>query len=554
MKNDFLYLTAALGLLTCSTLLSAAAQDYKIDVWADNWFSAYINGKPLLEDAVSITTERSFNAESTRFSASTPFILSFIVKDFKQNDTGLEYIGSRKQQMGDGGFITQIKALKSNKVMATSNAKMRCTVIHKAPLSSQCTTQKNPIAGKGACKFSTSAEPSNWKLAAFDDSAWPQAIEYSAAAVRPKHGYDKISWDSKAKLIWSEDLEKDNTLLCRLEVTGNHQASTTSNTDNHQHSHFKHFSNVETSISGKYLQIASNGIPDHNMMEGITNWQQQVPLPQNYTGNNRWQIPLNPILADSPMSSKDHFHKGAVAIAVNGVPLFNALNNRGEYAADIGELDHWGGHSGKADDYHYHLAPVHLENTVGKGNPIAYALDGFPLYGKTQKPLDKYLGRVNEAGSYQYHAVDYPPYYIAGMRGVVQTDSAANAPEDQIVPQPRSQPIRSKDYGPLKGASITKFNRTSKNAFELEYKLLNNTKSITYSWNDHGHYVFTYADGNSSEKIEKYSLKQQPFSATSNKRPLKKLPTGTSKGRKFCGDNICDNTENKNRCPADCQD
>jgi len=137
--------------------------------------------------------------------------------------------------------------------------------------------------------------------------------------------------------------------------------------------------------------------------------------------------------------------------------MFNALNNRGEYAADVGELNKWGGHSGRADDYHCHLAPEHLEETVGKGNPIAYALDGYPLY--TQK-LDKYLGKFNKDGSYQYHAIDHQPYFIAGLRGEVQTDSPANAPEDQITPQARTRPVRTKQYGPLAVASITKLTKT----------------------------------------------------------------------------------------------
>ena len=54
-----------------------------------------------------------------------------------------------------------------------------------------------------------------------------------------------------------------------------------------------------------------------------------------------------------PLSLKTNFMKGAVAIAPNGVPIFNPLNNTGEDAYAIGELDQWGGHCGKADDYHY---------------------------------------------------------------------------------------------------------------------------------------------------------------------------------------------------------
>ena len=46
---------------------------------------------------------------------------------------------------------------------------------------------------------------------------------------------------------------------------------------------------------------------------------------------------------------------GAIALAVNGMPIFNALNNRGDDAYLAGELDDWGGHAGRADDYHYHM-------------------------------------------------------------------------------------------------------------------------------------------------------------------------------------------------------
>src|SRR5207248_1525347 len=50
------------------------------------------------------------------------------------------------------------------------------------------------------------------------------------------------------------------------------------------------------------LFVESNGLPAHNMMVGISAWQQQVPLPQNYTGNNAWQFPLSPIPAKVPQT------------------------------------------------------------------------------------------------------------------------------------------------------------------------------------------------------------------------------------------------------------
>lgn len=274
------------------------------------------------------------------------------------------------------------------------------------------------------------------------------------------------------------------------------------------HSHFSHFDNVETNEGSTYLNIESNGMPEHNMMEGITSWQQQVPLPQDYTGSNSWKIPLEPVLAEAPLLTKEHFHRGAIAIAVNGVPIFNAYNNRGEYAADVGELDKWGGHSGKADDYHYHLAPEHLEEIVGEGNPIAYALDGFPLYGQTEEVLDEYLGKFNEEGSYGYHAVDYPPYLIAGLRGVVQVDSLANAPEDQIMPQPRSHPVRHGDYGPLQGAEITELNNLGGDSYSLTYTLDGQQYQVNYSWNDDGQYQFVFVDEEGNQTLENYQKKE----------------------------------------------
>lgn len=211
-------LILALAMLLAHSTMASEATSYQIDVWADNWFAAYLNAKPLLEDSVPITTERSFNAESSSFSAKLPFTLAFEIKDFKQNDTGLEYIGSRRQQMGDGGFITQITDKTSGKVIAVSNSKMRCIVIHKAPLDAVCAREKSPIAGQGSCQFTEKAVPSRWQTPTFDDSSWQHASEYSEAQVRPKRGYNKIRWHSRAKLIWTSDLEKDNTLLCRLTV------------------------------------------------------------------------------------------------------------------------------------------------------------------------------------------------------------------------------------------------------------------------------------------------------------------------------------------------
>ncbi len=154
--------------------------------------------------------------------------------------------------------------------------------------------------------------------------------------------------------------------------------------------------------------------------------------------------------------TKDRFLRGAIALAVNGVPIFNPLNNRGEDAYLFGELDQYGGHCGRADDYHYHLAPTHLEKLTGKGKPIAYALDGYPILGIQDPadpdfaPLDRLNGHKDREGNYHYHATEKYPYLLGGFYGVVIEK------DGQVDPQPRAEPLRPA-LPPMQGAQITEF-------------------------------------------------------------------------------------------------
>ncbi len=209
------YLTTAAIILLSTSI--ASAESFSADVWADNWFEMRINGQTVAEDSVPITTERSFNAESFQFEATRPFTIGLIAKDFKENDTGLEYIGTRRQQMGDGGVIAQIRNAAGETVVVT-NADWQCSVIHTAPLDKSCEDESNPVAGQGACGFTASDAPDGWDSAGFDATAWPQADIYTAAQVDPKMGYDDITWTPEAQFIWGPDLEQSNTVLCRLTV------------------------------------------------------------------------------------------------------------------------------------------------------------------------------------------------------------------------------------------------------------------------------------------------------------------------------------------------
>jgi hypothetical protein len=203
--------------LLCLSATALSAETFSADVWADNWFEMRIGGIQVAEDGVPITTERSFNAESFAFQAERPFVIGLVAKDFKENDSGLEYIGTGRQQMGDGGVIVQIMDA-AGAAVAVSDADWRCLVIHTAPLDKSCEGAADPVAGEGACAFEASDEPAGWDRAGFDASDWPQAVEYSEREVSPKDGYDRIDWVEEARLIWGPDLEQSNTVLCRLTV------------------------------------------------------------------------------------------------------------------------------------------------------------------------------------------------------------------------------------------------------------------------------------------------------------------------------------------------
>lgn len=202
----------------CSLCATASgAETFSSDVWADNWFEMRIDGTQIAQDSVPITTERSFNSESFTFEAERPFVVGVVAKDFKENDTGLEYIGTRRQQMGDGGLILQIRDA-AGQTVAVSSADWACEVIHTAPLDKSCEASTNPMAGVGACTFDAMEEPDGWDTASFDASEWPQASVFTAREVSPKDGYDEINWAPEAELIWGPDLEQSNTALCRITV------------------------------------------------------------------------------------------------------------------------------------------------------------------------------------------------------------------------------------------------------------------------------------------------------------------------------------------------
>lgn len=254
----------------------------------------------------------------------------------------------------------------------------------------------------------------------------------------------------------------------------------------------------------RFLYVESNGLPAHPMMIGITAWQQQVPRPQPYFGDNAWRIPLRPVAAGQPQTIKDRFLRGAIALAANGIPIFNPQNNRGELSQEIGELDQWGGHGGRADDYHYHAAPLHLQSAVGAGQPIAFALDGYAIYALTEPDgspvgkLDAFDGHTTPALGYHYHASTKYPYVNGGFHGeVVERDG-------QVDPQPRARSVRPAT-GPLRGAKITGFTASAdEKTFSLAYAVNGKPAAVNYAAMADGGWKFQFVNADGTTNDETY--------------------------------------------------
>jgi hypothetical protein len=253
-----------------------------------------------------------------------------------------------------------------------------------------------------------------------------------------------------------------------------------------------------------YMYIEADNLADHEKMVGITAWNQQVPIPQDFHEDNAWRIPLYPVMASSPTPTTG---EGPVAVAINGVMVYNPTQQDGVYDTSrdpylIGELDHCGGHSGRADDYHYHIAPVCLLDELAEyangGLPISYALDGYPIYGFVEgMDLDECRGAPDSAGNYSYYASEDYPYVNGCFSGEVDLSL-----------QPATHPIR--PPGEPIQVLITALYEDSDGWNHLEYDYQGGTHSVNYRMDAEGCYEFEYVDGDSVGETASYCANNEP--------------------------------------------
>ena len=171
--------------------------------------------------------------------------------------------------------------------------------------------------------------------------------------------------------------------------------------------------------SDRHITFSSIGLPakDHTLMRGITATNQQFPVAHDY----QFKIARQPTIATRKIKPDS----GPIGVAVNGVPLFDPTTQGPvdratglrPNALAAGELDECGGHAGRGDDYHYHIAPLCLIQQLGEvaieqeKRPIGFAMDGYPIHAlgwfdkanTVENELDACRGMVDSTGQYFYN-------------------------------------------------------------------------------------------------------------------------------------------------------
>jgi len=82
---------------------------------------------------------------------------------------------------------------------------------------------------------------------------------------------------------------------------------------------------------------------------------------------------------------------------------------------------------------------------------------------------------------------------VGAMKGKVTLDPSTPAPENQIIPQAFTKPVRPATT-PLNGASITNFVAVGANGYLLTYKIGTKNGYVKYSWDANNKYTFMLTD------------------------------------------------------------
>lgn len=195
-------------------------------IYADNYFEFYVNGDYICRDSLAFVP---FNSSVVKIEAEYPITYAIRAVDWEEHlGIGMEYA---RYGVGDAGLVAAFND------GTRTGEEWKCQVFYVAPLedascvvesedgqrrTSECPTRP-PCAGRdpetcGALHYEI---PENWASPDFDDSGWPSARMFSEREVRPGRSYSSVRESFEgAQFIWTDDLNLDNEVLCRVTVVG----------------------------------------------------------------------------------------------------------------------------------------------------------------------------------------------------------------------------------------------------------------------------------------------------------------------------------------------
>lgn len=165
----------------------------KLNVYADNWFKLYINGKLIATDSIEFMPH---NIVSVDVLPEFPMTIAVMARDNADAITGKEY---EHTMIGDGGFILKL----GDDVVSDASWKAKCYFF--GPTEGETPTVKHI------------PNPENWFEVDFDHSNWESVTVYKEATVRPPQVFRDYDFEG-AEFVWTSDLDLHNTVIFRATI------------------------------------------------------------------------------------------------------------------------------------------------------------------------------------------------------------------------------------------------------------------------------------------------------------------------------------------------
>ena len=212
-------------------------------VYCDNQFTLWVNGKKVATDPVVFTPHQAVRV-AFEWDGTSSLTYAIQCEDFA-SESGYEYTGTARPQLGDGALIAEFNDGLGS-VTEASRWRVYTASFGPTDTSLQAGCSANRLS---KCLVEDRGIPHGWTTPNFDDSTWEYATPYSAADAgwgrRPTwssekgcctltSAYDRSSLGcdlslteneclvprvefakSAAGFIWAADLERDNRVLFR---------------------------------------------------------------------------------------------------------------------------------------------------------------------------------------------------------------------------------------------------------------------------------------------------------------------------------------------------